>query len=177
MRLAIPVIMGLLSVGAVAQDGEEEEESSEVAEFDTEPERCVRTRTIRRTRVIDERTVAFFMRNGDVYVNTLQNRCPQLDREERFAYTARAGSLCSTDFITVLVQFAGRLEPGFTCRLSEFVPSSPEAVDLMIEAARSEGAMPPVTAEPVELPPEDDAQSGGEESAGEPAGDAADDAQ
>lgn len=168
MRLAIPVILGLLSSGAAAQDGADDAvDATETIEVDTDPERCVRVRSIRRTRVIDEQTIAFFMRNGDVYINSLPRRCPQLDREQRFAYEARGGQLCNTDVITVLMQFAGRLDPGFTCRLSEFVPSNEETVALMIEAAESEGAAPPVTAEPVELPPEE-GESGETEQDAEP---------
>jgi hypothetical protein len=156
MRLVIPVILGLLSSAAAAQDGAEEAAGRVAAEAETGPERCVRTRSIRRTRVIDDQTIAFFMRNGDVYINSLPSRCPQLDREQRFSYTVRSGQLCSTDVITVLLQFAGRLEPGFTCRLSEFVPSDAETVEIMIAAEESDGAVPPVRAEPAELPPDDE---------------------
>ncbi|HMB73022.1 MAG TPA: hypothetical protein VKQ06_05585 [Gammaproteobacteria bacterium] len=157
MRLVIPLILSLFGLTAAAQDGAQDgaQDATEQAEVDSEPERCVRTRSIRRTKVIDDQTIAFFMRNGDVLINSLPNRCPQLAREDRFAYTARAGQLCNTDVITVLLQFAGRLENGFTCRLSDFVPANEETVEIMITAAEDRGAASPVSAEPVDLPPDE----------------------
>jgi len=160
MRLAIPLILCLHACGAMAQDGEAESESESSAreaavDDDSSPERCIRTRSIRRTRIVDDQTIIFYMRNRDVYVNSLPRTCPQLASAGRFAYQTRAGALCDSDVITVLMQFAGRFEPGFTCRLGQFVPSDPETVEIMIEAAESGGAAPPVRGEAVELPPEE----------------------
>jgi len=161
MRLAITLILSFFACVGVAQDGDDDAESSEaIADDSREPERCIRVRSIRRTQVIDDKTIVFFMRNRDIYVNTLQRQCPQLAREDRFAYEARGGNLCNTDFITVLLQFAGRFDPGFTCRLGQFVPADQETVDMIIAAAEEGGAAAPVKAEPVELPaePEDEAE-------------------
>jgi hypothetical protein len=161
MRLTIFVLLAAMAFGAAAQDGNEE--PSERAEFldrYSETENCIRTQSIRRTQVIDDSTIAFFMRSrGLAYVNVLPRRCPQLARNDRFAYEARGSRLCSTDSITVLVQFAGRLEPGFTCRLGSFHVTDPESVEIMIDAIE-QGARPGgVTAEPVELPPEGNAEA------------------
>jgi hypothetical protein len=158
MRLAMTLILSFFACAGAAQDGDDESAGA-VAENSRDPDRCVRTRSIRRTQVIDDQTIVFFMRNRDIYVNTLQRQCPQLAHEARFAYEARGGNLCDTDLITVMLQFAGRFEPGFTCRLGQFVPADQETVDLIIAAAKDGGAAPPVSAEPVELPVEDEAEA------------------
>ncbi len=162
MRLAIPLILGFFACPVIAQEGDDpapdaiaEYSADAVTEFSPEAERCIRVRSIRRTEVVDDQTIIFFMRNRDIYVNTMPRDCPQLVREDRFAYEARGGNLCDTDFITVLMQFGSRFEPGFTCRLGQFVPANQETVDMIIAAAQDGGATSPVSAEPVDLPEED----------------------
>lgn len=157
MRQLLMLITAFAALGAAAQDGESDENTRRTVDIDAadrEPQRCIRTNRIRRTKVIDDRTIAFYMRNREVFLNTLESRCPRLDTEERFAYSSRAGQLCDTDVITVLVQFAGRLESGFTCRLGQYVPTNADTIELMIEAVESGGATPPYSGEAVELPPE-----------------------
>jgi hypothetical protein len=85
-----------------------------------QPVDCVRVGDILQTKVYDDRTIDFMMRNGTRYRNTLDSRCPDLGREQRFAYKITTGNLCSVDTITVLIQ--GSSIPGPTCGLSEFVP-------------------------------------------------------
>jgi hypothetical protein len=80
---------------------------------------CIQTSRIRNTRVHDDYTIDFVMTGGDIYRNTLPNRCPGLGFEERFAYEANTGQLCQVDTITVLQSGAGR---GPTCGLGDFVP-------------------------------------------------------
>jgi hypothetical protein len=161
MWRAMPVVLLFLTASAAAQDGDSEAAARE--ESDREAERCVRVSRIRRTKVIDDQNIAFYMRNRDVYINSLPRRCPQLANEDRFAYTARGGQLCSTDVITVLQQFAGRLEAGFTCRLGEYVPTDAETIDIMIAAEENRGVTPPASGEVVELPPEEEAEQAEEQ--------------
>jgi hypothetical protein len=84
-----------------------------------EPVRCIQTSLISNTRVHDDRTIDFQMRNGTTYRNTLPYRCSSLGFQERFGYKTTIGRLCSTDTITVL-QSGGINGP--TCGLGEFVP-------------------------------------------------------
>lgn len=83
-----------------------------------DPVDCVSTSLIQNTRVHDDRTIDFVMRNGTIYRNTLPTSCPGLGFEERFGYRTTLGRLCSSDTITVL-QSGGR---GPICGLGEFVP-------------------------------------------------------
>jgi hypothetical protein len=84
------------------------------------PESCIQLRDIRETRVRDDQTIDFYMRNRQVYRNTLPYQCPQLGFEERFSYTTPTGQLCSTDTITVL-QSPAPIR-GATCGLGQFQP-------------------------------------------------------
>ena len=81
--------------------------------------RCIQTSRINDTRVHDDQTIDFHLLGGDVYRNTLPNRCPSLGFEERFAYSTSIGQLCSVDVITVLYSDGTR---GAGCGLGEFLP-------------------------------------------------------
>jgi hypothetical protein len=80
---------------------------------------CLSTTNIRNTKVWDDYTIDFETRNGRTYRNALDNRCPQLGFEERFAYETSISQLCSTDIITVLYSGGTR---GASCGLGQFVP-------------------------------------------------------
>ena len=83
-------------------------------------ERCISVNRIDTTRVHDDYTIDFELPGKEVYRNTLPNRCPQLGFEERFAYEANAGSLCSVDMISVIQ--SGAAGRGPRCQLGQFVP-------------------------------------------------------
>lgn len=109
-----------------------EQEAAEQAEegvFDRTPQRCLVVQQINQTEAIDDQNIIFYMRGKRAYRSHLPRRCPGLERENRIAYETRSGKLCTTDLITVLEQFGVSLQRGFTCRLGEFVPLSPEEVE------------------------------------------------
>jgi hypothetical protein len=83
------------------------------------PVSCIQTSFIDNTRVYGDNVIDFHMRGGQVYRNTLPNRCPTLGFEQRFGYKTTVGQLCSLDTITVLQNSA---VPGPTCGLGKFQP-------------------------------------------------------
>lgn len=89
-----------------------------------EPVSCVQTSQIRSTRVIDDRTIDFTMRGGQVYRNTLPNRCPGLGFERAFSYQTSINQLCNVNIITV-VQQGGGPPRGASCGLGMFQPVQP----------------------------------------------------
>lgn len=97
-----------------------------------EPINCILVSRIRNTRVHDDFTIDFHMTGGDVFRNTLPNRCPQLGFEERFAYEANTGNLCSVDMISVIV--SGAAGRGPRCGLGQFVPVK------LVEAGAASGS-------------------------------------
>jgi hypothetical protein len=106
--------------------------------------RCVSVASIDRTEVIDDRTIAFFLSGGRIYVNRLDRACPNLNRGRPFSYRTSTGQLCSVDVITVVEDFGQGLDRGASCGLGEFVPTDKETLE-MLKGER----------EPVEVTPEE----------------------
>ncbi len=85
---------------------------------------CVNLQNIRETRVIDDNTIDFILRDGKVLRNTLPQGCPQLGFERAFSYQTSISQLCSVDIITVIQQ-GGGLRRGASCGLGKFTPITP----------------------------------------------------
>ena len=120
----ISVLFGLLAGAQVATTSAWGQDD-DVESFDRTPRDCVMLNRIRRTEVIDDRTILFHLRGGDVLRNYLPKTCPNLEREERFGYRTGTRQLCYIDTITVLERGG---VGGFTCELGRFYPMSPEDV-------------------------------------------------
>lgn len=88
------------------------------------PRRCVRLNRLDRTEVIDNRRIAFFFRNGDIYLNRLDRECLNLDRGRPFSYRTSNGQICDVDTITIVEDFGFGFSPGATCSLGTFLPVS-----------------------------------------------------
>ena len=84
-------------------------------------ENCVQLQSIRETKVIDDRTIDFYLRDGRVLRNNLPRSCPQLGFERAFSYATSINQLCSVDIITVVVQ-SGGIRRGASCGLGKFSP-------------------------------------------------------
>jgi hypothetical protein len=146
----LPLIaLGLGSVGLLAAAGGRAQDNA--PEFDRTPADCIITTTIDRTQAVDDRTILFFMHGKKVYRNYLPRKCPGLERQNRIMYKTRGSRLCDVDTITVLEQWGGRLEPGFTCALGNFVPITQEEVDDLVR--KSDAPRDTIEGKPVELPP------------------------
>jgi hypothetical protein len=161
LRLSIPwlCVVGALCVGpAAAQDGDEADE----AVLDRTPEDCVITTRIRKTKIVDDGTILFYLGGSKVYQNVLPDECPRLKSNGRFAYQVRSSRLCRVDTITVLDRFGGDLRPGFTCRLGRFLPITELEADALLLAAdekktkNEDVGLDQFEVKPVEPPPEDD---------------------
>lgn len=166
-RLPFLALAPLLAFGWGAADAQDTDQ------FDRTPQQCLSTSSIDRTRVLDDRTILFFMRGKRIYRNYLPRKCPGLEREQRIMYKTQGSRLCDIDTITVLEEWGGRLTPGFTCPLGSFVPITAEEVeDLMRSPDVPRNA---IESEAVNLPADEDADppATGEAAAGEPDGAAA----
>jgi hypothetical protein len=120
--------------------------------FDRTPASCLSLTRIDHTRVVDDQTILFYMRDDRVYRNFLPRQCPGLAQQNRFSYVSRTGRLCNVDTVTVLEQWAGRLEPGFTCGLGDFHPISPEEIEDLEALRRGSKTRETIEVQPVELP-------------------------
>jgi hypothetical protein len=95
-----------------------------------DPVRCISLARLDRTEVIDDRSIAFFMRSGDIYVNRLDHVCRNLDKGRPFSYRTAIRQLCSSDTITIIEDFGFGFSPGASCGLGIFSPIA--EVDLAI---------------------------------------------
>ena len=82
-----------------------------------EPTDCLTLTSISRTRVRDNHTIDFYLRDGRVFRNRLRNQCAGLGFEESFSYETSLPRLCSVDTIRVRNSSGIR---GATCGLGTF---------------------------------------------------------
>ena len=100
---------------------------------------CVSLTRVDHTEVIDDNTILFYMRGGDIYRNVLPHRCPGLGREQTFMYRVSTSQLCNVDVITVMDRIGAGYMQGASCGLGKFQPISEAAVEEIKAAAeRSE---------------------------------------
>ena len=145
-RTAIPGVF--LAVIAMAGDdssnGSQEESGSESDEY-FQLENCISRSAIRRTEVIDDRTIVFYMSHQKIYLNRLPNRCSGLRSARTFSYRATGSQLCNVDTIKVVRSMGGRPDTGPSCGLGKFRPVTKEEVAM-------------IKNKDVEIPPEEPPQ-------------------
>lgn len=108
--------------------------ADEVLEEDTLEEggkKCIDTRRIRRTDIIDNQNILFYMRGGEIYRNHLPNRCPSLRRGTTFSYRSTISRLCDIDIITILYNQGSGLSRGASCGLGKFLPITEDEVQAL----------------------------------------------
>ena len=87
------------------------------------PVNCIPIVSIEQSLVRSDRVIDFVTRGRDrVYRVTLDQPCPELGFEQRFAYGTSLSQLCSTDIITVF-QTTPPMR-GASCGLAPFQPVS-----------------------------------------------------
>jgi hypothetical protein len=129
---------------------------------------CVYMGDVRRTAILDDNNILFYMRNGTIYQNHLRNTCFMLRSANRFTYGSSAlRRLCVGDLIQVLPEssFGGAPFPMATCNLGTYLQIEKDVADDLLATSQGkktkEGRSRQVMkTEPVELPPEKPAESG-----------------
>ena len=96
--------------------------------------KCIGTRAVKRTEVVDDQIVLFFTRGKTVYVNVLPRECKGLSRDRRFSYSTSFGRLCNLDRIRILHDSGSGLREGRSCRLGSFHPLTKEDIAPFIDA-------------------------------------------
>ncbi len=100
-------------------------------EWPVEPVKCVHIGRIDNTDIIDDRTIVFYMRGRDIYLNRLPHRCPGLRVADAFGYTTSLTVLCNVDIIRVLRSFDRGFQSGVGCGLGLFEPITKEEIALL----------------------------------------------
>ena len=122
---------------------------------------CVYMGDVRRTAILDDNNILFYMRNGTIYQNHLRNTCFMLRSANRFTYGSSAlRRLCIGDLIQVLPEssFGGAPFPMATCNLGTYLQIDKDVADDLLASSQGkntkEGRSRQVMkTEPVELPP------------------------
>jgi hypothetical protein len=122
---------------------------------------CVYMGDVRRTTILDDNNILFYMRNGTIYQNHLRNTCFMLRSANRFTYgSSPLRRLCVGDLIQVLPDssFGGAAFPMATCNLGTYLPIDKDVADDLLASSQGkktkEGRSRQVMkTEPVELPP------------------------
>ncbi len=113
---------------------------------------CISLRALKRTEIVDDQTIFFFMSGQTVYLNLLPRACRGLSREQRFSYRVSGSRLCSHDRITILTQLGIGLSDGRSCRLGYFQPIDKATVSEIKERSiQAPAAEPPAPPEPVDI--------------------------
>jgi len=143
------ILYCLFAVVAVADD---DSAASSDADSDTLPddyfqlENCIQASRIRRTSIVDDRTIIFYMYQQKIYVNHLPRRCAGLKIAGTFSYRLRGSQLCSFDMITVVRTMSVGANIGPSCGLGSFRPVTEEEVAMLknkeVEALPQELASP-----------------------------------
>jgi hypothetical protein len=148
------VLLICLSVGLspqIAAAADDEEEAPENAK------RCISTRVIRNTSIIDDRNIIFHVNGKKAYHNVLPRQCSGLEREDRFSYHTSSGRLCDMDSIRILYESGFGIREGNACSLGMFIPITDEDADaLKNKEPEQPEAMPLPMPEPEEIGVEKD---------------------
>lgn len=119
--------------------------------------RCINTRSLKTTEVVNDSNLLFYMTGKTVYLNILPRECRGLSRERRFSYSTNGRSLCSSDAIRILSDSGGSLHEGRLCRLGRFYLTSKEEIaEARERGSQSPRAKPPAGAEVEEIGTEAD---------------------
>jgi hypothetical protein len=156
-RWAVAAVAVLAGAAAQAQTGAEEKDGEELGVATP----CLNQPTIRRTRIINDRNIAFFTRDGKIYHNELLRECPSLRPRSVVNYSIANGRICQgTQFQVMWEASTSNFIPAFVCTLGAFVPITlAQLEDLEALTAteprpnRRRRAREPVTTQEVELPP------------------------
>ena len=117
--------------------------------------RCVQIDRIDQTRIVDEWSIVFFMRDRTVLQNVLPHACSGLRKTDRIKFDATLGRLCANEFVTQLVD-VGRYAPGAVCQIGRFVPISDDEARRLLPLRKGKRDGPSdgraIESKPVELP-------------------------
>jgi hypothetical protein len=111
---------------------------------DENAQRCMSTRTLTSTIILDDANILFFKQGKTVYHNILPKQCKGLARYGTFSYSTLGRRICERDIIRINDNGIGAL--GRSCLLGYFHKTTNEEIVAYIE-----GRYGPVNSEP--LPP------------------------
>ncbi len=113
-------------------------ESSSAEDY-TERERCINTRSIRNTRVLDDQHIVFELTSNRYYLVQFKHRCFRLRPRSTVIYETRSSQLCRLDAIRAAdSSLASSADIGPPCTIPGFIPVEPEQVALLKESLKAQ---------------------------------------
>jgi len=97
--------------------------ASQTAQGDTraQADRCINPTRIQKQEIVSDQEIRFTLANGEVWVNTLPRKCPNLKFQGGFTWEVRGMQVCSNE------QIIHVREDGTPCQLGEFARLSATA--------------------------------------------------
>lgn len=148
--------LSLLALAGFPEANAQDDEAT----VDEETRRCISTRSIRRTRIVDDQNILIYLSARNIYHNQLQSACRGLKQVGTFTYSSSDGLLCTGDGIaSIRSSVLDDVPPVPNCWLGVHRKISKEDADAMRDAAKRGTAiesMPLPLPEPSDVSSEDD---------------------
>jgi hypothetical protein len=118
-------------------------------------QRCIYVDRLDQTRIVDERSILFFMRDHTVFQNVFPKPCAGLRKTDRIAYDVVSGRLCADELVTQLIDVGGYAR-GALCTIGMFVPIGDDEVQRLLPPKKRKRdhapGIPAIESKPAELP-------------------------
>jgi hypothetical protein len=145
------MLLGIAAVGDAARG---------IADETTAAKACLYQDELKKTKIIDDRSILFTTRGGQIYSNALPRRCPGLHPGALLNYAVEGRRICAGGAFQVLLDYGTRRMPAAICPLGTFVPISEAAAADMIALSENRssghvkrrGSRDLVRSSPVEAP-------------------------
>ena len=98
---ALAATLTTLALSACAAPEAPVEPAPTLAPQTASGERCIGLAAIRNTRVVDDSTIDFIMRDGRILRNTLPHACPSLGFEEAFTHSPKSWTFSVTLYLAL----------------------------------------------------------------------------
>ena len=145
LMLSLPLARAQDNQANTAIEGETDLEM----EFEYETRNCISTRSIRRIRIIDDKSVLIYMSAKRIYHNVLRNVCSGLKRKGTFSYNSSDGQMCAGDGIASMQGAWDDIRPIPRCWLGVHRRVSKEEADALRDPRAN---LPTITTRPIPLP-------------------------
>ena len=125
--------------------------------------RCIATRRIRSSTVLNDRHVAFRVSTSKYYLVQFRNRCPMLERNATISYETRSDRLCTLDSIRGLIGLGATARFGPPCQIPGFQEISREQLVALQQQLTDDRRRPELVEEPSASSVDDSTEAVGED--------------
>lgn len=110
--------------------------------------RCIATRRIRSSTVLNDQYVAFRISASQYYLVQFRNRCPMLERNATISYETRSGQLCALDSVRGLIGLGSTARFGPPCQIPGFQEITREQLVALQQQLKEDRRRPALVEKP-----------------------------